>query len=279
MEACAARVALRVVLTGSQHECRKPTGGGQSAYSGLVDELKSELASKNKSFRLEVKRIGFRLVAVDRHPGSVSERHFGACAQTLRGGNQSTAGELLVGGHCLWQYDRLHAQHSLFCARAPYHADGLLYNAYMKKLFITGVPIALSLYIAAIFLDSLRYKFTNHPKTEHIFGTLDSWSGTLGFPGAFSHSGIFSQYVIGSVELLAAALVLLGLLPRLRKLSLVGSGIAFVIMSGALFFHLFTPLGIDPNHDGGGLFVAAVLLWCASIVLIGTRMRELHHNV
>ncbi len=136
------------------------------------------------------------------------------------------------------------------------------------------MPVLLSLYIAVIFLDSLRYKFTNHPKTENIFGILDSWAGTLGLSGLFSHSGVFSQYVIGSAELLAAALVLLGLLPVLRKLSLIGSGIAFVIMSGALFFHLFTPLGIDPNHDGGGLFVAAVLLWCASLVLVGIRLRE-----
>lgn len=144
----------------------------------------------------------------------------------------------------------------------------------MKKLLTTGVPIVLSLYVAVIFLDSLRYKFTNHPKTENIFGILNSWAGTLGFPGLFSHSGIFSQYVIGSLELFAAALVLLGLLPALGKLSLVGSSIAFVIMSGALFFHLFTPLGIDPNHDGGGLFVAAVLLWCASLVLVSIRLRE-----
>lgn len=144
----------------------------------------------------------------------------------------------------------------------------------MKKVLTMGVPIVLSLYIAVVFLDSLRYKFTNHPKTESIFGILDSWAGTFGFSGLFSHSGIFSQYVIGSAELLAAALVLLGLLPALRKLSLIGSGIAFVVMTGALFFHLFTPLGIDPNQDGGGLFVAAVLLWCASIVLISIRLRE-----
>ncbi len=144
----------------------------------------------------------------------------------------------------------------------------------MKKSFTSVFPIVLSLYIAAIFLDSLRYKFTNHPNTENIFGILDSWAGTLGFSGIFAHAGIFSPYVIGTVELIAVVLILLGLLPRFRVLSLIGSGIAFVIMSGALFFHLFTPLGIDPNQDGGGLFVAAVLLWCASIVLISIRLRE-----
>mgnify|MGYP001578883484 CR=1 FL=1 len=144
----------------------------------------------------------------------------------------------------------------------------------MRKLFATGVPVVLSLYIAAIFLDSLRYKFTTHPNTENIFCILDSWAGTLGFSGVFSHAGVFGPYAIGSVELIAAVLVLLGLLPALRNLSLIGSGIAFVIMSGALFFHLFTPLGIDPNQDGGGLFVAAVLLWCASIVLVSIRLRE-----
>lgn len=143
----------------------------------------------------------------------------------------------------------------------------------MKKLFRTGFPILLTLYVVAIFLDSLRYKFTNHPNTENIFGILNAWAGTLGLPGLFSHSGLFSQYVVGSAELLASILLLLGLHPKLRTLSLLGAGIAFAVMSGALFFHLFTPLGIDPNQDGGGLFIAAVVLWCASVVLIATRLR------
>ena len=67
-------------------------------------------------------------------------------------------------------------------------------------------PNALSLFMAVIFLDSLRYKFTNHPKTQEIFGRLDAWAGSLGAPGLFAQTGLFSQYVIGGAELAAGSL-------------------------------------------------------------------------
>ena len=46
-------------------------------------------------------------------------------------------------------------------------------------------------------------------------------------------------------------------------------------MSGAVNFHLWTPLGIDPNNDGGGLFAAACTIWVTSIVLMIIRRHEL----
>lgn len=143
----------------------------------------------------------------------------------------------------------------------------------MKKL-LSVLPHAVAVFGAAVFLDSLRYKFTNHPKTEVIFGKLNEWAGTLGASGLFSHSGIFSQYVIGSAELVASALLLIGILPRFRRMQAYGALLAFMIMSGAVFFHLFTPLGIDPNNDGGGLFAAAVTLWAGSAVLLFIRRKE-----
>lgn len=145
----------------------------------------------------------------------------------------------------------------------------------MKKSLTTAFTVVISLFVSGIFLDSLRYKFINHEKTQVIFGKLDAWAGTLGLPGLFSQNGLFSQYVIGSAELFASALLLLGLIPALRKLSALGAAIAFVIMKGAVAFHLFTPLGIDPNNDGGGLFVAAVLVWLGSIALLVLRRNEL----
>ena len=42
------------------------------------------------------------------------------------------------------------------------------------------VPVALSLFAGAVFLDSLRFKFTDHPNTQEIFGRLDGWAGTPG---------------------------------------------------------------------------------------------------
>lgn len=144
----------------------------------------------------------------------------------------------------------------------------------MKKI-LGFIPHVLAIFITAIFVDSLRFKFTNHPNTENIFRILNDWAGTLGLSGLFSHSGLFSAYVIGSAELVASVLLVLGIAPRLRKLQGVGALLAFVIMTGALFFHLFTPLGTDPNNDGGGLFVAAVLVWLSSTVLVILRRKEI----
>ena len=132
----------------------------------------------------------------------------------------------------------------------------------------TYAPIAYSLVAAAVFLDSLRYKFTNAIETQVIFGRLDAWAASFGAKGLFAQTGLFSQYVIGSAELLASSLLLLGLFPALRRLQTVGALIAVAVMTGAVNFHLWTPLGIDPNNDGGGLFAMAVTVWLSSIVML-----------
>jgi hypothetical protein len=136
-------------------------------------------------------------------------------------------------------------------------------------------PAGISVFAAIVFLDSLRFKFTDHPNTQEIFGRLDGWAGTLGAPGLFGHTGLFSQYVIGSAELAASTLLLVGLLPGFVRLNALGALIGLAVMTGAVSFHLFTPLGIDPNNDGGGLFAAAVTIWVTSIVLLIIRRNEL----
>ncbi|WP_323761231.1 hypothetical protein [Maricaulis sp.] len=137
-----------------------------------------------------------------------------------------------------------------------------------------AVRFGLPLFVAAIFLDSLRYKFTDAPETQEIFGRLDSWAAGLGAAGLFDHGGLFSQYVIGSAELLASTLLLIGFIPALSRLQIVGSGLGVAIMSGAISFHLFTPLGIDPNSDGGGLFVAACLVWLSCVAMLVIKRQE-----
>jgi uncharacterized membrane protein YphA (DoxX/SURF4 family) len=138
------------------------------------------------------------------------------------------------------------------------------------------IPNAMAAFMAVIFLDSLRYKFTDHPKTQVIFGRLNDWAASLGLPGLFAHTGLFSQYVIGSVELLASTLLILGMLPRLRRLQAAGALAGLLVMTGAVSFHLFTPLSIDPNHDGGGLFAAACTNLVFAILLLGVfRRREI----
>jgi hypothetical protein len=138
------------------------------------------------------------------------------------------------------------------------------------------VPHGMAAFMAAIFLDSLRYKFADHPKTQVIFGRLDAWAGSLGAPGLFGHTGLLSQYVIGSIELLASTLLVVGMAPRLRHLQAGGALAGLLVMAGAVSFHLFTPLGTDPNHDGGGLFAAACANLAFSVLLLSVfRRREL----
>lgn len=137
------------------------------------------------------------------------------------------------------------------------------------------IATAISLFGAVVFTDSLRFKFADHPKTQVIFGALNDWVASFGAQGLFAHTGLFSQYVIGSAELAASALLILGLVPGLTRLNALGALIAAAIMSGAVGFHLFTPLGIDPNHDGGGLFVAACTLLIGSLALLVLRGTEI----
>ena len=143
----------------------------------------------------------------------------------------------------------------------------------------TFLPHLLALFCSVIFLDSLRYKFTDHPNTQEIFGRLNEWAGTLGADGLFAHSGLFSQYVIGGAELVASAALLIGILPRFRRLQGFGALLGIGIMSGAISFHLFTPLGIDPNEDGGGLFMAACMVWLSCAILIVLRRKEIGYGL
>lgn len=141
------------------------------------------------------------------------------------------------------------------------------------------LPHALAIFCSAIFLDSLRFKFTDHPNTQEIFGRLNEWAGSHGAEGLFAHSGLFSQYVIGGTELVAAAALLIGILPRFRRLQGFGALLGIAVMSGAISFHLFTPLGTDPNDDGGLLFVMACCVWASCAALIFFRRKEIKYGL
>lgn len=101
-----------------------------------------------------------------------------------------------------------------------------------------------------VFLGSLFYKFdTTAAEPAHIFSTIGAWmNDTLGqtIGGLFSD---FGQYLIGGAELLTALVLLLPLVFRnLReKLHCLGGLMASGVMAGAIFFHLFTPLGWHPT--------------------------------
>jgi hypothetical protein len=137
---------------------------------------------------------------------------------------------------------------------------------------------ALSLYIAFVFVQSLFFKFTDSPETQHIFSTLNAWALSLGLPGVFARSGIFSQYVIGSAELVASLLLLAGLLSGRVLLQGAGALLSLAVINGAIFFHLFTPLGVevvnsDGTRDGGELFILACGVWLAAAAILALRRK------
>ena len=135
-----------------------------------------------------------------------------------------------------------------------------------------------SLFVAFVFIQSLFFKFSDSPETVYIFqGKLDPWAATLGFPGVFAPGGIFSAHVIGSFELLASVLVLAGaLITRQRAVQVLGAALGLGVISGAIFFHLFTPLGVavvntDGSSDGGELFMLACGVWLCCALLLWMR--------
>ena len=142
---------------------------------------------------------------------------------------------------------------------------------------------AISAWICYVFLFSLPYKFTNHPDTAHIFGTIGRWMQTS-ISDAIGLAFIaYGAIAVGSVELTASLILLLpapiwliGKLARRNwrvraRMHCIGGALAAAVMCGAVFFHLATPLGIEVLHqgqsDGGSLFYAAV-----SILALGVLM-------
>ena len=131
----------------------------------------------------------------------------------------------------------------------------------------------------------MTFKFSGAPETVHIFGTIGDWiSSTIAEP----IGSLFAQYgayATGTVELIASILFLLPIvLFVMKKLGLRKEGvlqnklhrwagsISALVLVGALFFHLFTPLGIEVLYqgesDGGALFYSAVIMFVMSIIIV-----------
>jgi hypothetical protein len=135
-----------------------------------------------------------------------------------------------------------------------------------------------TLYVAFVFIQSLFFKFTGSLETVYIFqGKLDPWAASLGFAGVFAPGGIFSAKVVGSFELIASVLLLAGaLLSAQRAVQALGAAMGLGVISGAIFFHLFTPLGVavvnaDGSSDGGELFMLACGVWVSCAMLLWLR--------
>lgn len=64
----------------------------------------------------------------------------------------------------------------------------------------------------------------------------------MGFKGVFAPGGIFSAKVVGTAALFASLLVLVGaFISRQRLVQVAGAALGLGVISGAIFFHLFTP--------------------------------------
>lgn len=113
------------------------------------------------------------------------------------------------------------------------------------KLLETGAAIVAAL----ILLQTLYFKFGAHPDSVYIFSQLG------GEP--------YSRLGSGVLELLT------GLLLVVPKTRLYGAILGLGIMMGALGAHLFV-LGININHDGGTLFLLALITFvcCALIIFL-----------
>ncbi|WP_191603310.1 hypothetical protein [Marinomonas algicola] len=132
----------------------------------------------------------------------------------------------------------------------------------MFKKIVTLKNI-LSGFIIFVFIQSLFFKFSDSFETQYIFGILANWSGLAWF-------GDYGGYLIGIAELIASALLL-------TRYNPFGALMAIGIMTGAIFFHLATPLGIvQPafNHlgevignDSAALFIMACFVWISAVIL------------
>lgn len=154
----------------------------------------------------------------------------------------------------------------------------------MKTRIITLFSWVVVAWICKVFLSSLPYKFSGHPDTQHIFSTIGSWMSNTLSSGLGLWFTEYGAYAVGSAELLVSLLLLLPVVfiilkklnvidnaPERALIHSIGGILAAGIMTGAAFFHLITPLGIEVLHNGqsdhGSLFYAAV-----SILLLGIIM-------
>jgi len=139
----------------------------------------------------------------------------------------------------------------------------------MKKYLIW----ALIAFVAFVYLQALFFKFSGAEETNIIFSTIGAWMA--GIPVISAMAAAFSDYggyAVGVVELLATVLIIN---PTTRS---AGAILSLGVISGAIFFHLFTPLGVDRtvdaagNTDGGALFFMACGVWvCSLLILILSR--------
>ncbi|MFO0467292.1 MAG: hypothetical protein ACK5ZB_08380 [bacterium] len=119
-----------------------------------------------------------------------------------------------------------------------------------------GVAWLAAAWIAFEFTWYQQYKLTG---PTLVFERLSQWSGIPEMP--------FRLFVAG-MEIVATILVFI---PRTQAF---GGLFTMGIMAGAIFFHLFTPLGVDPYEDGARLFKEACFTFAMGAVIVLARWPE-----
>ena len=116
---------------------------------------------------------------------------------------------------------------------------------------------AAAIWIAYEFTFYQQYKLAG---PTLVFERLSEWSGIPERP---------FRLFVSAMEAVAAVLVLI---PRTQGF---GGLFSLGIMSGAIFFHLFTPLGVDPYEDGAMLFKEACFTWVMAALVCFVRRDDL----
>jgi hypothetical protein len=119
-----------------------------------------------------------------------------------------------------------------------------------------------ALFIAGVLLWYEQYKLTGHPGSTSLFTTLTDWLGFSGHEKAM-------RLGVATCEIITSVLVLV---PATRLLGALG---AVTLMTGAIFFHIVSPLGIDPYGDGAVLFTRACETLACAVFIVFTLWAEL----
>jgi uncharacterized membrane protein YphA (DoxX/SURF4 family) len=119
-----------------------------------------------------------------------------------------------------------------------------------------------ALFIAYIFLWYEQFKLTGNQGSVELFTILSDWLFLDGYEKPF-------RLTVAIAELIASVLVVI---PATRMF---GALLSFGIISGAIFFHVASPLGIDPYNDGGTLFKEACAVWVCAVFILASYRAEL----
>ncbi|MDC0506025.1 hypothetical protein OAN96_00345 [Candidatus Gracilibacteria bacterium] len=125
----------------------------------------------------------------------------------------------------------------------------------MKKLK-SHLP---SIIVILVFFYTLPAKFTRSEEIQEVFMATGQGFGQVGerfgsIGGIFGEVGI---YTIAALETLTVIFLIAGIWNM--RLKFYGAIISTIVLLGALYAHLFTPLGVNVAGDNGFLFILAII--------------------